>query len=42
MTTCKIGERLDESYSKVDFLKDKELLFSMPLVQQILAHGQDG
>ena len=39
MTTCKMGETLDEWYSKEDYVKAKALLFSMPLVQEILAHG---
>ena len=39
MTTCKIGECVD-SYKKEDFIKDKALLFSMPLVREILAHGK--
>lgn len=37
MTTCKAGQYVDD-YKKEDFVKDKALIFSMPLVQEILAH----
>jgi glycosyltransferase involved in cell wall biosynthesis len=39
MTTCGIGDSVDD-YRKVDFLKDKALVFSMPLVRDILAHDE--
>ena len=39
MTTCRIGDSVD-SYKKEDFLKDKALVFSMPLVREILAHEE--
>lgn len=39
MTTCRTGGSVD-SYTKEDFLKDKALVFSMPLVRDILAHEE--
>jgi glycosyltransferase involved in cell wall biosynthesis len=39
MTTCRMGDSVDD-YKKEDFLKDKALVFSMPLVREILAHNE--
>jgi glycosyltransferase involved in cell wall biosynthesis len=40
MTTCRVGDSVDD-YKKEDFLKDKSLVFSMPLVREILAHEEN-
>jgi hypothetical protein len=34
-----MGDSVD-TYTKEDFLKDKALVFSMPLVREILAHEE--
>jgi hypothetical protein len=34
-----MGDKVDD-YKKEDFLKDKALMFSMPLVREILAHKE--